>query len=222
MMNRNNSTLYDRARNSRRPGMTLLELMIGIVVMGAAVAAGYATFATVVDQKHRMERLVDDASRGATVRRQLTNWVQSSMMLSFADASNDGQIDVGSRDQRDELKLYTAAENPLHGGGAQMILTVNTSDPRYQRGLIAYFTPVGAPTGDRADTVAVVLDSMVTGISIEFMRRMQGIEEWIPSSEWMQAMGRPVAARIYLQANDPRDLTPLLHLPITIRMLGIT
>ncbi len=200
-----------------RSGMTLLELMIGIVVMGAAVAAGYATFATVVDQKHHMEKMVDDASRGAVVRRLVSTWIQSSLNVTLIDAAAEADPNVTRRQYRDNLRIITAGDNPTGKGITQLLLEINENNPRFQRGLVAKFIPF---TADQQDTIVVVLDSTVTGIKVDFMRMVQGISEWVPSNEWVTAMGRPVAVRIYLIANDQSQLTPLLHIPITVRMLG--
>lgn len=199
-----------------RHGMTLLELMIGIVVMGAAVAAGYGTFASIVDQRQRTRGAVNEVARGAAVRRTITNWIEASHIIIQTDESVPrGGPDFRMQNMRDELDLFTFAPTPTGSGATRITILVNNFDRRYQSGLVALLTPIQA---GMADTSVLVLDSTVTGLRVEYFVNLTGTPDWYTKSELSGVPTRPSAVRLHCISDNMERLTPLLQLPITVRI----
>jgi type II secretory pathway pseudopilin PulG len=192
--------------------MTLLELLIGIVITGAAVAAGYATFSTLVDQQQRAKFVIDDVARGAAIRRALVGWIQNGRVQLGSGNVPRGGLNLGMQSARDELRVFAVTPTPI-GSMAVITLFVNTNDATLPPGLVAQFT---MPFNNFPDSATISIDSTVTGMRVEYLTEQLNVRQWYTADELGEATVRPLAVRLWFLSNDPRQLTPLMHLPLTV------
>ena len=200
--------------NARRAGMTLIELLIGIVITGAAIAAGYATFATLVDQNQRAKIAVDLVTEGAGERRMLRRWIENGRpQLGEGNVPRNG-LNFGMQGMRDELRLYAITPTPV-GNWALITLFVNTDNPQIPRGLVAQFT---MPFRQPADSTVMGIDSTVRGMRVEFLIEQQTVRQWIAMSELAatQMQQPPLAVRLTFASDGALPLTPMLRIPLTV------
>lgn len=210
-----------------RRGMTLVELVVGVVITGLMAAAGAAAFGTIID--HR--RLVVDSSlqveRAAALRDLLRSWVSSGAIRIQAQ----GAPGVSSRaaavrsattssslvpaitaavSSGDELRFSTSALTPALTPNVLVRLFVDGDPNTIEQGLtIEYQQNAAAPLQRRQ------LDSAITQITVEYLDRTTN--RWTPASE--VAAIRPIAARLSF-ASDTSDVHPLLSLPLVFAMPG--
>ncbi len=203
-------------RLKNRSGMTLIELMIGLVIMSAAVAAGYATFSSITNQRQRMKMVVDDVARGASIRRTLSTWLESGYIIAASGAAPRNGLQIGSGAARDELQFVTRA-TPVSSGVARVALYVNNSNAGVPPGLVAEFTGFGSVT---QEPTAISIDSTVSAIQVEYLINQGGIRRWYPPEEGLQLGTQPIAVRIAFTSRDPSALTPLLRIPLTVILPG--
>lgn len=201
-------------RMKNRSGMTLIELMIGLVIMSAAVAAGYATFSSIVDQRQRMKTFVDDVSRGANIRRTLSTWLESGFIIMSSGAAPRNGLQIGSGAARDELQFLTRAKTPLESDLTKVALYVNNSNAAVPPGLVAEFVGLGGIT---QEPVVISIDPTVSAIRVEYLVNQDGgIRRWSTADEGLQPGIPPVAVRISFVSRDMLSLTTLLRIPLTV------
>jgi prepilin-type N-terminal cleavage/methylation domain-containing protein len=226
-MKRRSSSVQLRAKSTMRRGMTLVELVVGVVITGLMAAAGAAAFGTIID--HR--RVVVDSSlqveRAAALRDLLRSWVASGSIR----IQSQGAPGVSTRgaavraattssslvpaitaavSSGDELRFSTSALTPALTPNVLVRLFVDGDPNTLEQGLtIEYQQNAAAPLQRRQ------LDSAITQITVEYLDRTTN--RWTPASE--VAAIRPIAARLSF-ASDTSDVHPLLSLPLVFAMAG--
>ena len=112
-------------------GMTLLEVVVGLMITGVAMTAGYGALASVLDQRDRAEEVLTQTLEAANIRRELRQWLAGARLTieedgpgmrgldGVADRRTDGPADgrIGGRaDGRvsdDMLTILTTAPTPV-------------------------------------------------------------------------------------------------------------
>ncbi|MFW5947893.1 MAG: prepilin-type N-terminal cleavage/methylation domain-containing protein [Gemmatimonadota bacterium] len=194
---------------SARPGMTLLELLIGLVVVGAALAAGYGALASVADHRERAVRTMERAAREALVRRTLVEWLRGARLTvdnggpPFAgmDAVLDGVPD-------DELAFLTSAPTLAGVGDGVVRLFIDRDEETPERGLVAELSEWRGTRRERVELVpgAVSLDA-------RYLFGVRG-RRWIPG--WITSSVLPLGVELRLAAAPGDTLPRLLAQPIVV------
>lgn len=190
---------------TRRRGMTLLELAVALVVGGAAMAAGGAVFATLVDHRAALLASADADVRALAARRALVAWITQ---LRADDAGLDALTGLHGTQRTPNGEVQDDAFSFVTHGG-----------DRAER-VRVYIDRTNAPPALVADRMGmdgavtrVVLAPDVDGLDVSYLTTAFGRREWRRS--WAGAL-RPSAVRLQLRVRDGTQLPAPLAMPITI------
>jgi len=199
-----------QARNAGAAGMTLLELVVALTITGAAMAAGYGAFATLVDQWPRITAATDEVARAAAVRRTLVEWLCAARVGLGADGPEFRGLDgIAGGDPDDELTFVTDAPTPLGDAATIVRLFVDRDPTTPERGLTAALAEWRGTARKRVE-----LEPRVTGLDVRFLSSILGGDRWLPS--WISRSVLPRGVEIRLTASPPDTLPALLTLPVTV------
>lgn len=191
---------------TRRRGMTLLELIVGLAIGGSALAAGGAAFATLVDRRDALLADADADARALVARRSLASWLAEARA---ATASDDGLMG-----QAGWLRMPDGAHADDHvswvttaGGDVRRVhLFVDRSADR---------PSLVADVARRGDAVSrIILARDVAGLEVRYLTAAFGRREW--RSTWAGGRLLPGAVVLRLQPAAGSALAPALLLPITV------
>ncbi len=202
-----------------RHGLTLLELIVGLVVVALMVTAGYATFGAVIDRRAQIQETLDPVARAATLRHTLAAWLRvGQLQVAIGAVPQDG-LHLGMGGWDNQLRFVTTAPTPMRTTPVTVFLYVNTTNPRLPRGLVALLTPqVGA------DSMHVQLNPVITGMRVELLPDTSNGLSWMSLQDFTRDSASvngkparpPIAVRLTLLAATPDALPPLLRLPIVV------
>lgn len=196
-----------------RPGTTLLELIVGLVLMSAALAAGYSAFNGVADQRERAVFAMNATAREALVRRTIGDWLRGARVT----VDDDGPPFVGTdgiREGRsdDEVAFLTTAPTLAGITEGYVRLFIDRDPETPERGLVAELSEWRGPRLERIELVpeATALD----------VRYLSGPPNrfWVPS--WISSSAVPVGVEIILAAAPDDPLPRLLRRPILAAVRG--
>lgn len=187
---------------SVRRGMTLLEVVVALVVAGAALSAGAAVLGFLTDQQSRPGAQAMLSAHA--VRTTLREWTSSARLTTEGDAEFRGE---------DGLTFVTSAPTVIAPAGTIVHLYVKES------GLVAELTPwrgVGAPV-----TIALAPDAI--GFEARYLGSIFGRRVWQPS--WISTSVLPAAVELRVvfdttKGTPDRAAHALLALPMTIALAG--
>lgn len=202
------------ARWRSEQGMTLMELVVGLVITGLVVTTGYAAFASVVDHRQRADEATAALARAATVRHTLTSWLAGArlsaeaMSLEFRglDGVHEGWPD-------DELVFLTTSPTPLGVSHTLVRLYIDREDETPERGLAAELVEWRG-----AQTLRLEIDPHVAGLDLRFVTGLRGERRWLPS--WISTTLLPAGIEMTLIPEPESELAPLLRLPILVSLGG--
>lgn len=192
-----------------RGGMTLVELMVGLVIVGAALGAGYGAFAGVSDQRQRAVAAMDEAARDALVRRTLVEWLRGARLT--VEQGGPPFVGVDGRrgdDPDDELSFLTTAPTSLGAGDALVRLYIDRDDDTAERGLVAV---IGEWRGTRTERIELVPGA--TGLDARYLFGFRG-RGWLPG--WISSSILPLGVELVLTAPEEEAIPPLLRHPIRV------
>lgn len=192
-------------------GMTLLEVVIGLTIVGMALAAGTAALASVVDHRARVDAVTGEVISAATARRTLIGWLAGARLRPEGGGPSFTGLD-GTLDGRpdDELTFLTEADTPLGPGGETIVrLFVDRDKETATRGLTAEFREW---RGSRSAVIAI--DSAVTVLDIIYFTRIVAGHETLPS--WVSSTLLPQGIEVRLSGVDSLPVAPLLALPLRV------
>ena len=204
-----------RRRATAARGMTVVELVVGLTVTALALAAGYATLGTMVDQRARLREEAAETVRAAAVRRAVSDWLGGAYTIGTPMSPAFQLVDRRDRGRPDDvLTFLTTARTPVGAGGGVVVRLFVDRDARTpERGLTAEFSDW---PGSRAERLE--LDSSVVALDVRCLSAALGRREWMPG--WSSSLLLPQGVELRLAAVSPERLTPLLRLPISARILG--
>jgi prepilin-type N-terminal cleavage/methylation domain-containing protein len=203
--------------------MTLIELMVGLVIMALIAGAGYGAVSTITDHRDSADTMLATRQREAALRSSIRGWLVGVHLPAgergFALQGTDA---VWQKLPDDELSFLTRAPTPLGGGEAIVRLYVDRDPRTPERGLTAEFRPVESP----AAVLRLELDQRVTGLDVRYLSgvllgadREARSWRWYPS--WISTAALPAAARVTLSgAAGPDSLPSLLVLPMLVAFGG--
>ena len=201
-----------------RRGMTLLELVLGLTLLGLIGAIGASTLATLADQRRRIRDANTPVQRSATIRRTILSWLEGAHgAVTMPGASSAGGFQLvdarsGDRDV-DELVFATTALSPFSSGDVVIRLYIDRDDATLERGLTADIRSAsGAPIS------RVQLDSSVVELDAHCLTELLGTRRWLPS--WISPELLPRAVELRLRAARGDSLSPLLQKPMLAVLEG--
>jgi type II secretory pathway component PulJ len=203
---------------SRRAGLTVLELMLGLTVVALVASIGTATLSLFGDERSRRREPSDAMARQLAMRRTIVNWLEGAhASVGPAGGATGGafQLVDSKRHERDAdvLTFTTAAWTPLSTGDATVRLYVDEDRSTPEVGLTAELTswPGGPAT-------RVELDSSVTSLDVVCLTNLLGGRRWVPS--WMSTSVVPRGIKIRLRGARNGALPPVLQMPIVVAVEG--
>lgn len=193
-----------------RRGMTLIELLVGLVVGSAAIAGGYGALAVVLDQRDRAETAVAGTVRAAAQRRTLAAWLAGARLTVEDRGIQVRGLDGYFEDRADdELTFLTTAPTPASDGETIVRLYLDRDSLTAERGLVAELSAVGSLAVERAE-----IESAAGGLELRYLTSMLGQAEWLPS--WISSTVLPLAIELTLLPAPGDSLPSLLRLPVRV------
>lgn len=195
-----------------RPGMTLLELIVGLAIVGMATSTGYAAYATAADQRERAGVVVAEAQREAALRQVIVSWLRGARLTieeggpSFngLDGTHDGHPD-------DELRFLTSVPASPDGGEAIVRLYIDRDEDTDQRGLVADVAEWRGTTRERVELAPAAI-----GLEIRYLSGAPGNARWLPS--WISTSVLPRGVELTVSAAAPDSIPALLRHPILLAL----
>ncbi|HUG39514.1 MAG TPA: prepilin-type N-terminal cleavage/methylation domain-containing protein [Longimicrobiales bacterium] len=192
-----------------RAGLTLLELLVALAIMGAALAGGRAAFAGVADHRERAVRRMDEAAREALVRRAITEWLRGARVAGRDGPAFQGLDGVNGDDPDDELSFLTTSSPLADGGDALVRLHIDRDVATPERGLVAVVATWPRAPLDPVERVELAPGA--AGLHLRYLSSL-GDRRWLPG--WVSATNLPLGIELTITAADPDSIAPLLRLPI--------
>ena len=206
-----------RSRHARRPGMTLLEVIIALTVAGAALATGAAVLGFLGDQQEKTG--AQAIASANAVRSTVRDWITDAELTTQGDASFNGISSsrvLGDRDgtANDQLTFVTSAPTLLGASGTIIHLRMARGASDSVRGLVAELTPWRAA----GKSTIVALDSAATGLRIRYLGSIHDTRGW--QREWVTTSVLPSAIEVNVQYAGPRgsDVDRAAHALMAIPM----
>lgn len=195
-----------------RPGFTLVEVLVGMMVAALALGAGFAALSFVGDRSRDAEISAKTALEGAVAREMLVDWLSGALFRASNRAGEFQGLDAEENGlDSDELYLPTTAMTPLHASTTVVRLFIDVSDTTAERGLVAELTE-----RVQDEPMRVELVPQAARLDLAFLPDVPDAEEWLPS--WVGQGGLPRAVELRLTAAPGDSLPPLLRLPIRVAM----
>lgn len=187
-------------------GFTLLELVVALAVSGAALAAGGAAFATLVDRRTQFNDAAMRDERALAARRQLVQWISGAQRGTSTDGPFVGiggvRRTTAGEVRDDALQFLTRTDGAL----ARVQVFIDRSSPRPQ--LVAVRTSRAEPL------VRTVLAEDVAGFEVSYLTTAFGHREWRRS--WSAGALLPAAVQLVVHPASGATLPAPLRLPITV------
>jgi type II secretory pathway pseudopilin PulG len=203
----------------RRPGTTLVELVVGLTITGLLTAAGYATFTSIIDHRERVRETTQVTADAASVRSLLNSWLATALILADSVAVPSFNM-PGLGEADDRIRFVTTAATPLGLNETVVLLYIDRDPDSVTDGLVAELRPSGAvPVATTAaDGTAILprvfeIDPQVRGLAVEYLDRTTRM--WLPAAS--AAIQQSLAVRITLSGSLQDTIPALLQLPFEIR-----
>jgi type II secretory pathway pseudopilin PulG len=215
---------------SRRGGMTLMELVIGITITGMMAAAGAASFGAIIDHRKEIRDATVEMERAGALREMLRSWLvagtvqiqqggvpqlggragaaQTSSASSNTAPSNSASSRNGitaAASTGDEVTFSTTALTPAMAASVRVRLFVDADPNTAERGLTIEYQPNALTPLQRRQ-----LEPSVGDMRVEFLD--QRTNRWYRAAE--AATIQPLAVRIALLPPDGGKLPGILELPM--------
>lgn len=203
-----------------RRGMTLMELLVGLVLTGAMASMGAAAFGSIIDHRRVIKESTIEMERAAALREQLRNWIGGGTVL----IQQGGGPRLGTRSANtmpgtpvitaavaagDELTVNTNAPNPAGTPTARMRFFVDGDDGTPERGLTVEYQ-----ANNQSPLQRMQLEPSIDSLKVEFLD--QRTNRWRPASE--AATIQPIAVRVSLLPPEHGTLPAILQLPMIFPM----
>jgi prepilin-type N-terminal cleavage/methylation domain-containing protein len=205
-------------RGSARPGFTIIELVVAMVVAGVVAVTAYAAVAAASDAAARMRADPRTALAGLTARATLSGWLRAATadVEPFSGAHRRAGL---SGHDHDEVTFGVADGGPRCPGACRVHLAVTGPPSAAPSGLVAVLTPLARPAAP-AETVLVAPGA--AGLQLRYRASFTEREPWLRA--WAAAATPPAVVRLQVTfdgAVAARDASPLLGMPLTVSVAGV-
>jgi len=198
-----------RASETAQAGLTLLELLVGLVIMSAALGVGYTAFTGVAEQRERALRTMDRTTRAAFARSSLIEWLQDVRLAADQhDPPFRGLDGVYGNEPDDQLLFLTTAPVFPGEGPVQVHLFIDRRPTAPEHGLVAVLSELHGVRSERLD-----LAPAATGLDIRYLFEF-GRRRWVPG--WVSSSALPLGVELTITASEQSKLPPLLQRPILV------
>jgi type II secretory pathway component PulJ len=200
---------------TRRPGLTILELMFGLTVVALVASIGTATLSLFSDNDKHRRREVEELARETAVRRTIIAWLEAahaSVGAVNGTANGAFQLTDAKREGRDaDVLLFTTSAATSLGTGETTVRLYVDDDETTEVGLTAELSSwPGGPTA------RMQLDSSVTAMNVRCLTSLLGGRRWVPNWVSTSIVPRGIEIRLYGRANGLGS--PFLQKPIVVAM----
>lgn len=195
-------------------GMTLLELVVGLTVMGIVLAAGVGTVAMLSDRRGAVAEVLDEDVRAAAARRAIVGWLSGARVTGQDVGPTFRGLDGARGDlPDDDLTFLTTTRTPLDVRETLVRLYVDRDSTTPERGLTAVFSEYRGTAERRLE-----LAPAVAGIEATYRSALAPAGRTLPS--WISSTVLPAAVELRFSAGEGDTLPPLLALPVVAGFRG--
>jgi len=192
-----------------RPGMTLLEVLVGLTVASVALALGFGALTALSDNGDRARTAADVAIADAAKRELLLDWLTQARLTPEGSAEFRG-IDGETEDQRDaRLTFTTTASTPWGLRETSVHLFIDRDEETPERGLVAHLSDDRGGVAER-----VVIAEAANGMRARYLSGIPGDDRWLPS--WISETVLPRAVELHVEALSADSLPLLLRRPLRV------
>ena len=215
-----------------RAGMTLLELVIALVILGMIATIGGSAFASIIDRRQVIMRATTATERASALRETVHSWLVAGNILvqsgglpqtggrgrsltttlrtvSPGSSTSSVQSVTAAAASGDELNFTTLADNPAKSIEATMRLFIDGDAGTPESGLtLEYKASTESPLMRRQ------LDPSIGSITVEYLDTRT--RRWYPASQ--AATITPRAMRLTFGAAEGIVLPGVVTMPMLIPM----
>jgi len=192
----------------RQAGFTLIEVVVGLTIIGMTLATGYGTLAFMMDRHEAVTSVLDDHVRASQVREMLTAWVGAATLSTRAGSTAFAGLDATDYGNTPDDQLTLNTIDPVDRVPITVTLAINKNEAAPPIGLIAR---IELPRDGH--TYIIVLDSAATGLDLAFYSPFLGGGRMLPS--WVSNTLLPSAVTLTISGDS---VSPLLRLPLLVTM----
>jgi len=197
----------------RRPGFTLLEVLVGLTVASLALLAGMAALGNVSVRGDHAEAATVAAISGATQRALLVDWLSGAQYRSPTGVEFMGLEQDEEGNLEDLLLFPTTAQSPIEGSMTEIGLYIDRDPETPERGLVAEMT--GMRVGEEPRRMELVPEADV--LLIRYLNiSADGFSEWVEN--WQSRRQLPAMVEIILEPAKGDSLPRLLRYPIRVAL----
>lgn len=216
-------------RPRARRGMTLIELMVALIIVGIMAAGGVAAFQSIIDHRKTVRDATVATERAAALRDMVRGWlVAGTIQYQAGGGPNLGALGGGRQAQTatstSASSMNSTTNTAAQGSGDQIIFTTSAPNPTMQANVrIRLYVDDDPNTPEKGLTIEyqtnqatplqrTMLDSTVDSLTVEFLDRQTN--RWYDASQ--AATIRPRAARVTMLATHAKGVSRLLAVPILV------
>lgn len=204
------------SERGRRPGFTIIELMVALVVVGLIALAAHAAVATASGAVQRLDRATGPVRRGTAVRITLRQWLRAiapvgSLPVLTGTDGGSGPLAL------DRIQFTVRDGGRLRPGPHRIGIRIDADPGTAVQGLIIRIEDLSAATARPAEILEAA--PAATGVSIRYRTWVDGRVRW--RDHWNARDGRPEAIQLRIfEPTRPSDSVfhALLTRPIHVRL----
>ena len=212
-------------KHSPRPGMTLIEMMVALVLTGVVASIGAATFSSIIDHRRVIVEGTLETERASALREMLRSWIVPEAIQITTGGAQSARVSIAAAritapslnssqlapaitaavSTGDELTFTTNALTPTNTSNTRVRLLVDGDPATPELGLTIEYQASTATPLQRMQ-----LDSTIVMMTVEFLDRTTN--RWYAYSE--AATIQPIAVRLYFPPVDNYYVPALLQYPL--------
>jgi prepilin-type N-terminal cleavage/methylation domain-containing protein len=213
-----------------RSGMTLMELIVGLVITGVMAAMGTAAFGSIIDHRRVIKESTVEMERAVALRETLRLWIASGTVQVRAGGGPRGLRGGGgalattgvmgasanavvsaAQASGDEITFTTSAPNPAMAPSVRIRLFIDGDESTPETGLTMEYQTNNATPLQRRE-----LDPTIGSMTVEFLDART--HRWFASTQ--ASTINPTAVRVALFPPEGKTLPAILQLPLLFPLLG--
>jgi prepilin-type N-terminal cleavage/methylation domain-containing protein len=213
-----------RQRYARaRPGMTLMELVIGIAITGLMAAAGAGAFGSIIDHRRVIQEASANTERTAALREMVRSWITAGEIRITAGGlgrANTGQRSIATQ-AASRAGASIANVTAAQGIGDEINFTTQALNPSMTSTRIRLYVDGDANTPEKGLTIEYqpnlqqslvrkMLDSTIDTLRVEFLDARSG--KWFAAAEASTIQAR--AIRMSMASSHPERHSRILGIPM--------
>jgi prepilin-type N-terminal cleavage/methylation domain-containing protein len=193
-----------------RPGFTLVELLVAMVVSALVLTIAFRSISIAADSTARLREEQRVAMRGSVARAQLDAWLRGATLLDGTEAFVGTHASQPDGPPRDELTFAVADGGVLWPGPRRIRLWIGGGPAA----LLAELVALDGQSTVHAETLAVAPGAF--GMRLRYRGRFGRHEAW--AGEWASTrmLPRAVELRLFSASGTAESLAPILAVPFLV------